>query len=571
MVGDNLRLIAKMPFRPHSLLRTQRALVRSTNSRTPIIYHVQQRRTLINQLSGITRLYREQMGHDLKRIGALVLLPPILVVSYIAACGFLGFVGTQVWLEHFAMRPRADQKRHKHESNASGDMEWGWEDQEDWSGGVKGGTDPSLDMLPRVAIRSAWLFNTWAGQMGQQNVHSQSPSSTSFSYIQSALLENTDRAYALAEQSLAWALKYIRETHSDAAIPRALLLRHADLLEHIATPSALSDARREASVVYHEMPRGGYERCWLALRIGGLCIAEGEMAEAVEFWKEALAVQPSGQGSAYTPAEERLMADTYLQLSALYSTDSRLGQAIEIQREALRAIDSFKRKTTSNPTEANEVTPEMALHNLYLIHRAAVLSIHAAEVHYAQTRDAYSTILQLDTAVEKSGYVARTLSMDSMADVRSNMVGPSKAEMATKSHDSSPSPKIKISPLYSESRALAAPATALLRDAHRGAMQALVLKGMLLETLEETVSNPRARQLRNQRGGERPLPGDSSSFQPDNLTLASDAYEQALTWAGTTLKAAQALGVPEQEVMYVRRRFEMLRRRIEKLRLEAGE
>ncbi|KIM26249.1 hypothetical protein M408DRAFT_330637 [Serendipita vermifera MAFF 305830] len=483
------------------------------------------------------------MGNDLKRVGMLVVLPPLLVASYIAACGVFGFVGSQIWLEYFAMRPG-------HDRHASTSDDWGWEVNEDWSGGEKGGTDPSLGMLARIAIRSAWLFSTWAGQMGEQNVYSRSnnSSSSSNSYIQNALLGSTDRAHTLAEQSLAWALEYMDRQHPERPIPNSLLLRHADILEHIATPDALNGARREIFTVYRELPRGGYERSKLAFKLGGLYLAEGIKGEAIRLWKEALSVQPTGQGQTYTPAEERLIADTYLQLSAIYSTESNLDQAADLQHTASEKITSFLHRTSPRSTDNTKSSrnSEESLHTLYLIHRAAVLSIHAAEVSYAQSRDVQSTLLQLEAAAEQAGAVTRILTAN---------------DQATSTPTQSPSPQggasspptqtniTQISSEYNGSGVLKAPASSLLRDARRAAMQALALEGLLLESGAAA-------------GG--PL------LQSGSHLRALEAYRQALEWAGTTLKAAQALGVPEQEILHVRMRAEVLQRKMMKERMVSG-
>ena len=485
----------------------------------------------------MTRIHRAQMGHDLKRVGTLVLLPPLLVASYITACGILGFVGAQIWLEYFAMRPGRDK-------DAIKAAEWGWETEEDWSGGKNGGTDPSLGTLARIAIRSAWLFNTWAGQMGQQNVYSRSKtSSASTSYIQSALLGSTDRAHALAEQSLAWALEYMDQKHPDRPVPHSLLLRHADILEHIGTLDTVNGARREVFSVYRELPRGSYERSRLALRLGSLHLAEGGKRDAIRLWSEALNVQPSGEGATYSPAEERLIADTYLQLSALYSTDSRLDQASEIQEKAWRTIDSFIRPDPLGK-HTDDGNAEKSLHALYLKHRAVVLSIHAAEVNYAQTRNVQSTLSQLEAATEQAGAVARRLTTNDQDG---------SVEKKTAIQSTTRVPAAHLSDAYSESNALQVPATSLLRDARRAVMQALVLKGLLLESsaVEGSGSLQSTRMVK-------------AGVAPDPLLPALAAYEKALEWAGTTLKAAEALGVPEQEVLHVRMRAEGLQRRIRK-------
>ncbi|PVF99789.1 hypothetical protein CPB86DRAFT_796355 [Serendipita vermifera] len=418
------------------------------------------------------------MAQDFRRTTTLIFLPPLLALGYITVCSAFGFAGVQWWIENVEMSP--------------GDpTPWGWEQEmEDWSGGAKGGTDPSLGLLPRLALRSAWIFQHWAGSVDQGT----RPIS---SYVPFALFGGADRGYELAEQQISWAIKLLREANKP--IPPSVLLRHAEILEKLGSPQALATARKECVLLYRQVPRRSFEAGQLALKIGNLSAREDYDDGALEYWMRALNFRYGS--SKYSPLEQRHIASVYLQLSSFYSTNEELKVADDLQRRALSTIDSFITRTSETAP-----SPEERLHLLYLSHRASVFGIHQAEVRFAEERDIHACINRLDSSISSSEAISRTLCAKEL--------GPSLLDDSTRSSKVL-HPDAKISKVFADAKALKDPASSLLRDTRRTCMQGYLLKGLLLEATD--------------------------------LDGAIDSFHKALAWAGVTTAKGKELGIPEDE------------------------
>ena len=459
---------------------------------------------------------RFSMAQDFRRVSTLVLLPPLLAVSYISAFGVLGFVGFQLWLEHVAM--------------ANGEASpYGWElEQEDWTGGIKkGGTDPSLGMFVRIALRSAWFFQHWADNQSQD--------ANSSSSTLTMLFGRPERGLELAEEYLRWAIGYLNATKKP--IPPALLQRHAEVLESLGTEPALVDAWKETVLLYSTTLSGSLERAKLALKMGNLMARNRNPDKAVEFWNEALKIRDiDGENlvvAELSPAEQRHVVDVYLQLSAFYSTQQEYAKALEPQVLGMVLVDRSLHKQY-------EASPVNELHRLYLGQRGSLFVIHSAMTQFAPSSDMSSALKLLDNAIKHETNVIRELCT---GDYHSPTI-PTFDEPASDDDANSlaitipsaePSTLSSIHPVYANVKALLRPSTALLRDARHTILQARLLQGTILETLESPAANK----------------------------VALSAYRNALQWAGMTVERGKLLGIPEAEVMDLQRRIESIQKRID--------
>ncbi|KAG6843241.1 hypothetical protein H0H93_001763, partial [Arthromyces matolae] len=140
------------------------------------------------------------------------------------------------------------------------------------------------------------------------------------------------------------------------------------------------------------------------------------------------------------------------------------------------------------PPSSLTLTPSHTLHDLYLLHRSSLLTIHLGEVLSARKKPLALSIECLTSAAESSQKVAHTL-----------------AGTLSLGNPGASSPIKDVSPLasYTESRSMKKPAEALLRDARRTSAEAWNLLGILNET------------------------------QGKNLPAAMRCYERAVQWASS--------------------------------------
>ncbi|CAG7849124.1 SubName: Full=Uncharacterized protein {ECO:0000313/EMBL:CCA71117.1} [Serendipita indica DSM 11827] len=457
------------------------------------------------------------MAQDFRRVSTLVLLPPLLVISYISAFGVVGFVGFHLWLEHVAMAG----------SEATPD---GWElEQEDWTGGIeKGGTDPSLGMPVRIALRSAWFFQHWADNNAKGG---NSPSASALTM----LFGRPERGLELAEEYIRWAIGYL--VAAKKTVPPALLQRHVDVLESIGTESAMMDAWKETVFLYSTSSPGSLERAKLIFKMGNLMARNNNPDKAVEFWKEALKIRDMDEESLITaeltPAEQRHVVDVYLQLSALYSVRKEFQKALEPQISGMILADRFLHKQA-------EVSPAHELHRLYLGQRGSMFLIHSAMAQFAPSSDIPSALRFLDNAIRYETKVAKELCTGNYQTPTNPAFNePTSDEDASSLiitiPPSEPSTLLSVHPLYANIKILSKPSATMLRDARRAIVQARLLQGSILETLESPAANK----------------------------VAASAYREALQWAGMTVERGKSLGIPEAEVMDLQRRIESLQKLIE--------
>jgi len=446
---------------------------------------------------------RAQMAQDFRKVTTLVFLPPLMALGYIAACSVFGFIGVQLWLENVEMAP--------------GDVTpYGWEQEmEDWSGGPKGGTDPSLGMIPRIGLRSAWLFQNWAGLISQS-------SSSESSYIPRLLLSGPDRGYQLAERQLTWVMRYLKERNKP--VPTVLIIRHAELLERLGTPRALQDARLVYTRLYQAAPPNSFEAAQLALKIGNLAARNDADDAALDYYTRATTFNMDL--AQYSPIQQRHLTNTLIQLSDFYSRQEDLERAYHFQGNSLRQVMAFLSNLPSD-----EDTLERRTHWFYISHRAQVLLLHLSEVAYAQSYGA-KPFIPIDEAVPLSVQGlkdAGNASLDTFQTFREGGIPSASLDANRQQINRIPFDNTLSKP-YAKSRSLRQPAASLLRDSRRSAIHAWSLVGLIMENV--------------------------------NAETAMNAHQAALRWAGMTVADGKKLGVPENEVITVQNRIDSLQSRI---------
>ncbi|OXB36013.1 hypothetical protein LQV05_005563 [Cryptococcus neoformans] len=213
--------------------------------------------------------------------------------------------------------------------------EYGWaSENQGWTGGPRGGTDPRLGMKARHALRGAWICQEWgAGSSGavERSVHTSAfhpdfvaarsmisvPSDSDEGAANRGRLR-VDRGYELADEYVDLAIREARKkglvfpptlpgarpegpptekqtSHGPQGDPAVLdlLLLKAGMLERINTIDSLSHAKDLYEQVLcsldssmgNEVGPGGRARVMrLAGKVGDLCARTGGRNEALQWW-----------------------------------------------------------------------------------------------------------------------------------------------------------------------------------------------------------------------------------------------------------------------------------------------
>lgn len=162
----------------------------------------------------------------------------------------------------------------------------------------------------------------------------------------------------------------------------------------------------------------------------------------------------------------------------------QLSQAQKIEEGSLNLLRSIR-----PPDTLASASPPEALHFLSLLHRSAILSLHLAEVLYAQRAPVAECVTRLQAAATSSERVAYALVGTSVRD--SDQLLPNAEE--------------PLLGRYTKNLSLEKPASDLLRDARRSAADIWNLLGELTERMG-----------------------------PSHRRLALDYYTRAVGWAGRT-------------------------------------
>jgi len=260
-----------------------------------------------------------------------------------------------------------------------------------------------------------------------------------------------------------------------------------------------------------------------------------------------------------SPLAQRTLAATLSSLSAYYAQTGRLKDAKDVQEAGLKllktagtvpslaseaegnsSVGSLNSNPRSSLTASSSVSesPARALHELFLLHRTSLLSLHHAEVSYAlRSATSASSLAALTHAAAVSEQIALLLTGSSLThpDAPASRV------------PAPPAPDAKLDAHYVAGAVLGSPAKALLRDARRTAMQAWTLRGVLLERTagageSTSISNPRSRK--SKKGTENTA---TYTDVPDASKSKSEAlacYERALGWAGVKADEQGGIGQP---------------------------
>lgn len=248
-----------------------------------------------------------------------------------------------------------------------------------------------------------------------------------------------------------------------------------------------------------------------------------------------------------SPLAQRTLAATLSSLSAHYAQTGRLKDAKDLQETGLRLLKSAA--NTSSETEGDSLdsnprssltaslspseSPARALHELFLLHRTSLLSLHHAEVSYAlRSASPASSLATLTHAAAVSEQIALLLTGSPLTH----------PDAPASSVPAPPAPDAKLDARYATGTGavLGGPAKALLRDARRTAMQAWTLRGVLLE--RSSISNPRSR--RSKKGTENTASDIEAAEASKAKTEALACYERALGWAGVKADEQGGIGRP---------------------------
>ncbi|TIA84075.1 hypothetical protein E3P98_00398 [Wallemia ichthyophaga] len=302
--------------------------------------------------------------------------------------GLLGTLATFEGVNQFVEYKRLEGAALYNHPPPNDTDEWSLEN-DDWSGGLNGGTHPSIPYKPAHLVRSAWIALEW-GVGTATNITSLNPSlDMAQSYLLSAIT-HIQAAPATIHKD------YILNT---------LSLRLADIRSRIHTRVSLHNALDGYEKVVSFLVASGAPPTALIKvenSAGNVCRALGLHKESESWYHTALRRLPHHDTpqshssrwpswltltrntththprldvniASLSPAQLRAYIETLLSLSKLYSTTTRLTEASSIQKTL---IDVLHRSTDPHNTPH-------CLQALWLRHSLALSQVHYAEVRYA--------------------------------------------------------------------------------------------------------------------------------------------------------------------------------------------
>ncbi|KAJ6596887.1 hypothetical protein DFH09DRAFT_1133018 [Mycena vulgaris] len=398
----------------------------------------------------------------------------------VGAAGAMLSTGTHMWLEHHLKRLKTD---------IDSDREWGWDlEAEGWTGDPsKDGTDPALGRQGRKLVRDAWFSHHRPESYGP--LGDDEEGAKDFNAVDALLLRTElclRSAIAIAENP------EIAPNLHPCTLPD-LLTRRAAILERLG-PSHLGEARAQYERVWGLLAGKGIQAARIAVKLGGISQRLGEGPDALAWW--ARAIQLTSDTATGTlepivpitapssPAAQRVLVSALVSTSAFYAMARQLKQAQKIEEGSLDLLRSIR-----PPDSLASASSPQALHALSLLHRASILSLHLAEVLYAQRAPAAECLQRLQAAATSSERVAYAL-------VGTSVRG---------SEQSTPSAEEPLLADYINNPYLEKPASELLRDARRSIADTWNLMGELTEKMG-----------------------------PSHRQLAFTYYQRAISWAGRT-------------------------------------
>ncbi|KLO18855.1 hypothetical protein SCHPADRAFT_866096 [Schizopora paradoxa] len=502
----------------------------------------------------------------------------------------LAFEGAHQWVELVELAPHPSSSSGGKEDERE-EERWGWSQADErWTGAWeegRGGTDPALGWKARHAVRGAWIALHWGVGSGFSSSDS-TGTRTGATAIRNAKpgggVEAVDARLELAHDFLGVALRLaLKKQFQDGAngkgglrertIPE-LLLRHADVLERMGGRAYLLDARAEyervwasssVSMMTKREGRGRDDAARLAAKLGDVNARLGERDEAMGWWGRVVALlgsSPSSPSSPKTsppaptevpvapfelpttlpssPLSQRTLATLIPSLSAHFVGVGDLQAARRVQEAGLNLLSHRNINGAQPERNRTSKSPAETLHELYLAHRASLVLIHLAEVTYAlssQTdKKTKAKKMQEDVQLQPLDRLRdAALSSERIANVLTG-VSPSFPSPEPKSaqHDPilllpPPTPDKSLSAPYSSSHTLKQPASSLLRDARRAAVEAWTLAGILCESES---SPPSSSSSHSSLFSSSPPSKPNSESNSSPASSALECYTRALAWAG---------------------------------------
>ncbi|KAF8212243.1 hypothetical protein K438DRAFT_1806222 [Mycena galopus ATCC 62051] len=417
----------------------------------------------------------------LNRVQAAVGVSAISVLA-IGLSGVIIDTATHMWLERHLWRLKA-----KVDSET---QEWGWElEAERWTGDLDGGTDRGLGRQGKKAVRDAWFSHHSPEKYGP--LDDEEAARNGATNVVDAMLLRTElclrNAIAIAEQP-----EVVGRLHP-STLPD-LLTRRAAILERLG-PSQLIESRAQYDRVFRMLGGKGLQAARIAVKLGDVSQRLGEGPDALVWWARAIQLATDNETGTHnvpeipstppaSPAAQRILFAALVSTSAAYAMARQVGQAQKIEEGALDLLRSIR-----TPDSLESASPPQALHSLSLLHRSAILSLHLAEVLYAQRAPVAECVTRLQAAATSSERVAYALVGTSVRD--SDQLAPSVEE--------------PLLHKYTKNPYLEKPAADLLRDSRRSAADIWNLLGEVTERMG-----------------------------PSHRELALDYYTRAVGWAGKT-------------------------------------
>jgi tetratricopeptide (TPR) repeat protein len=456
---------------PHSLATSRPLFLRYTSKETP-----QTSNAPIEPPRRSFPRHTEAPLHILKRLVKYSLIG-LCAVGFTT---FAAFEGVHLWVEKVELSPEDDEETRK----------WEWDrDPAIWS---TTGTDPTLGIIGRHAVRSAWIAQNWGTGAGL----------TANTYRSRRGVEVVDSNLEYAQNFLRVAISAAEQKlSSDANALRPstfpeLLSRHASVLERMGSQNELFESRAQYERAWGGLPGKGADSAHVALKLGDLNRRLGDNEEALAWWTRAIQLAGGGVMGKFqlinlvpeslpsSPLLQRTLTSALVSLSAFFATAGLLNEAQTIQEASLKLLRSIR------PLESPQSTsPPQNLHDLYITLRCALISIHLAEVLFAQNKTTEVSMPWLTYAALSSERVIFALTNSSSGNTDANIHYP-------------PS-KSSLLPVYIKSRSMNKPATNLLRNAKRSVAVSWNLLGELNEKASGT-----------------------------NSEKVLECYERAVRWAG---------------------------------------
>jgi hypothetical protein len=523
----------------------------------------------------------------------------VIGVGLLGLSTYTAYESTHAYVEHIALGSDPDEDARK----------WGWmHEAERWSGSSNGGTDPALGYRGRHATRGAWMAYHWGTGEGASVIGTSAhtrPGAGGLNVIEARLEFAQDflaMAINIAEEKLAAG----KDLHPGTLA--ALLARHGNTLERRGSHDALWESRAQFERIWSMMVplKDTVDAARVAVKIGDLNCRLGDTQDALVWWTRAIELinGPSPSPTSLTmlstdgkdaiiepkipsslpsdPSAQRTLSSVLVSLSAFYSTSGLLKQAQATQESALALL------TPSQPTSSSSTpSPAQTLHNLYLAHRTALLSIHHAEVSYALRDPLTTSLSSLKRAAKTSERVVLTLA--GLPTVH--------PDAPTSRIPHPPASEAPLAEPYAHSSgsgsSMEKPARALLRDARRSAAEAWNLMGVLTEqgSGEGSMQKPTsgaADKPRKKSNGLWPFSSSSSSStiaaavigdkddaKVRRATEAMAYYERALAWAGVRADMGGGMGdagegITEREWKMLWANYVRVRDVVRKAQLEAA-